>query len=120
MIANPRIRTIYGVEGDGLASIIPLGAGLCSIIPLAAGLGLCSIMPLAAGLGLSSIIPLGAGVAVGEVVAPAGVVQAANPIAAVIASGASQRRAGMVGRLIWFLWYGSGHGPPWPALMTTG
>ena len=69
--ANPRMTTIYGADGEGLSSIIPLGAGLSSIIPLEAGLGLSSIMPLgaglssiiplAAGLGLSSIIPLGAG-----------------------------------------------------------
>jgi len=48
MTANARTGAIYGVDGDGLASIIPLGAGVCSIIPL--------------GDGDSSIIPLGAGV----------------------------------------------------------
>ena len=51
--------------------INPLGAGVWSIIPLAAGLG------------LSSIIPLDAGIAVGAELAPTGVVQAAMTIAAV-------------------------------------
>ena len=62
---------------------MPLGAGLASIIPLAAGLG------------LSSIIPLGAGVLAGAEVAPAGVVHAAaRPITAVTTIGASHRRPG--------------------------
>jgi len=102
--------------GLGLASIIPLGLGLASIIPL--GLGLASIIPL--GLGLASIIPLGTGVAAGEGVAPAGVVQAAKPIAAAMASGASHRRPGRLDRSIWHLVSGGGQGLPWPTEMTRG
>jgi hypothetical protein len=122
------MTTIYGAEGEGLSSIIPLGAGLSSIIPLAAGLGLSSIIPLGAGLssiiplpaglGLSSIMPLGAGLFAGDV-APAGVVQAATPTAAITATDRSNRRPDRFERfMLASLATEAGLGSPSPLEMT--